>query len=93
MAKILVIDDENSIRATFEIFLTKDWDTRFFWQTRWKRRKKIVSEQELDLIITDIIMPKMTGIDFLSGFETKSSNVPNYRYDGRAHYRNGEGSR
>ena len=75
MARILVIDDEQSIRATFEIFLKREGHEVLLAEDV-SEALKIASEQKLDLVITDIIMPKATGIEFLSGFDSKNKNIP-----------------
>ena len=75
MARILVIDDEPSIRTTFKIFLKKDGHDVFLAEDV-SEAKKMLSNEVLDLVITDIIMPKATGIDFLSSFEHKNKNIP-----------------
>ena len=75
MAKILVVDDEQSIRSTFEIFLSKEGHEVFLADEVGKA-KKTAAEQKLDLIITDIIMPKATGIELLGEFNSKEDNIP-----------------
>lgn len=75
MSKILVVDDERSIRSTFEIFLTKEGHKVFLAEDAINA-KKIADEQDLDLIITDLIMPKMTGIDLLTDIKAKNPDIP-----------------
>ena len=64
MAKILVVDDEESIRFTFESFLSDeghDIDTAPDFQKAVDR----ISETDYDLIFADIILGGKTGIDLL----------------------------
>ncbi len=64
MAKILVVDDEESIRFTFESFLSDeghDIDTAADFQKAVDR----ISETDYDLIFADIILGGKTGIDLL----------------------------
>ncbi len=75
MSRILVVDDEPSIRVTFEYFL-KNAGYEVFLAENIDEAEKIVSEQELDLIISDIIMPKSSGIEFLSKVKAKLKNLP-----------------
>ncbi len=72
MANILVVDDEESIRYTFENFLSdqghevataKDYDTAI----------KEIAKNEFDLIFMDIILGGKTGMDLLQ--ETKEKNL------------------
>ena len=75
MSKILVVDDERSIRSTFEIFLSKEGHEIFLAEDA-NNAERITDEQDLDLIITDIIMPKMTGIDLLTAVKAKKPDIP-----------------
>jgi DNA-binding NtrC family response regulator len=63
-AKILIVDDERSIRELLEIFLRKEG---FEIQTAASVADALVciKSTEFDLIISDIRMPDMTGIDLL----------------------------
>ncbi len=64
MAKILIVDDEESIRFTFENFLSDEGhevDTSEDFQSAVDR----ISRTEYDLIIADIILGGKTGIDLL----------------------------
>ena len=64
MAKILIVDDEESIRFTFDNFLSDeghDVDTASDFQTALER----ISGTAYDLIFADIILGGKTGIDLL----------------------------
>jgi two-component system, NtrC family, response regulator PilR len=63
-AKILVVDDEQSLRELLEIFLKKEG---FDVSTSPSAEQGLVQAKtsEFDLIISDIKMADMTGIDFL----------------------------
>jgi two-component system, NtrC family, response regulator PilR len=63
-AKILVVDDEQSLRELLEIFLKKEG---FVVSTAPTAEDGLVQAKaaEFDLIISDIKMADMTGIDFL----------------------------
>ena len=62
-AKILIVDDERSIRELLEIFLKKEG---FVVSTASSAEEglALAKATEFDLIISDIKMPDMTGIDF-----------------------------
>lgn len=75
MAKILVVDDEKSIRKTFKIFLSKEGHDIFLAEDV-NEAITIIDEQNLDLVITDIIMPKSTGIDLLNIIKIKKLDFP-----------------
>ena len=44
-----------------------------FWAENVNAAMRISDEQDLDLIISDIIIPKSTGIDLLSAIKSKKS--------------------
>ncbi len=75
MSRILVVDDERSIRNTFEIFLSKEGHEVFLAE-HVDQALKILDEQVLDLVITDIIMPKSTGINLLNQIKAKNKDIP-----------------
>lgn len=72
MAKILVIDDEECIRVTFESFLSEKGHTIVAARGYGEALAKM-KEAEFDLIFTDIILGDRTGIDVLR--EAKERNL------------------
>ena len=63
-AKILIVDDERSIRELLEIFLKKEG----FHVTSSSSAEQALGQlkaSEFDLVISDIKMPDMSGIEFL----------------------------
>ncbi|NVM20886.1 MAG: response regulator [Desulfobacterales bacterium] len=75
MAKILVIDDQESIRFTFRSFLVKegyevltaqDYDTAL----------EVISNEPPDLIFADIILGGRTGIDILREVKNRGLRCP-----------------
>ena len=71
-SKILVIDDEESIRYTFKSFLL---DEGYEVLTAWNYQEALsaIDTAELDLIFADILLEGKTGIDVLR--ETKERNL------------------
>ena len=74
-AKILVIDDEESIRFTFnthlsneghEVFTSKDYATAI----------ETIENNPLDLIFADLILKGHTGIEILSKVKELGLNCP-----------------
>lgn len=65
MSRILIVDDEESIRLTLKAFLVKDGHQVEVSPDAESGLLK-VGEADFDIILTDIIMPRMTGIEFLN---------------------------
>jgi len=63
-ARILVVDDERSIRELLEIFLKKEGFAPSTAQSV-QEALELIKKTEFDLIISDIRMPDMSGIDLL----------------------------
>ena len=71
-AKILVIDDEPSIREMLQIFLKREG----FGVTiagSGEDGLRLIQKEDFDVVVSDIKMPDMTGIDLLS--LVRSENV------------------
>jgi DNA-binding NtrC family response regulator len=63
-ARILIIDDEEQIRAMLEQMLTRE-GYEVAVADNGKEGMRVCREQEIDLIITDIIMPEKDGIEMI----------------------------
>jgi two-component system response regulator PilR (NtrC family) len=74
-ARILVVDDEASIREFLQIMLKRekmDVDWAENGRVAWDK----LGNEEYDLIISDIQMPEMSGIDLLSKVKEKDPSIP-----------------
>ena len=74
-ANILVIDDEESIRFTFENFLSNEG---YSVSTAGDYDEAIsrISEADFDVVFTDIILGDKTGIDILKEIRKIKNNCP-----------------
>lgn len=72
-AKILVIDDEETIRFTFTTFLTGDGH-EVATAADYNNALTLLDRQKFDLVFTDILLGNNTGIDVLK--EIKKRNLP-----------------
>jgi DNA-binding NtrC family response regulator len=63
MPKVLVIDDELSIRESFSLILEDDYDVKL--ASSGEAALKILNESPADIIFLDIRMPGMNGIETL----------------------------
>lgn len=72
--KILFVDDEPSIRElfsltfgnTYQIFIAKDGQEAL----------ELIENNSVDLIITDVSLPKMSGVDFIRTIRSKGNYTP-----------------
>lgn len=70
MASVLVVDDERSVRRTFSLFLREDGHT--VWAAAdVDSAMAILSENDIDVVVSDIILPRTSGISLLQAI-TKS---------------------
>ena len=74
MSRVLIVDDEKSMRITLSEFLKKEdyeADTASDAQTALQ----MLSQTEYDIVVTDIIMPRTSGIELLEKIRESSSTV------------------
>ncbi len=74
MSKILIVDDENSIRITFSKFLTNEGHNVKIAENV-EKALKIVKHDKFDMIITDIIMPRESGMILLKKVHEIDSEI------------------
>ena len=74
MYNILVCDDEKDIVTALEIYLRND-DYKIFKAYNGADALKILTEEEIHLVLLDIMMPHMNGIAALTKLR-EFSNVP-----------------
>lgn len=75
MARILIIDDEPSIRDTLAKILLLDAH-EVEKAADGRSALELVSTQPPDLVITDIYMPEMDGIEFLLHLSEIAPDIP-----------------
>lgn len=74
-AKILVIDDEEDLRGTFESFLLKE-GYEVAAVENYEKAVSIISHTKFDLVFSDILLGDKTGIDILQEIWKKGLNTP-----------------
>ena len=74
MHNILICDDERDIVNALKLYLT-DPDYRFFETYDGEEAVEIVNREKIDLILMDIMMPKMDGIKAMSIIR-ENHNIP-----------------
>ncbi len=75
MSRILVVDDEESMRQLLEIALGKDGH-RITLADSGKAATKLIDQNSFDLVISDIKMPDMSGVDVLRHVKETEPGTP-----------------
>ena len=75
MACALVVDDEESVRHMLRRLL-EGADFRVFEASNGKEALRVLDERMVDLIIIDIIMPEMDGIETIMEVRRRSPDLP-----------------
>ncbi|MCF6283874.1 MAG: sigma-54 dependent transcriptional regulator [Candidatus Hydrogenedentes bacterium] len=74
MQTILAIDDELSIRESYRMILSDNY--HIFLAESGEEGLKILDEKHVDLILLDLTMPRMGGMEFLEAMEERGEFVP-----------------
>jgi two-component system, NtrC family, response regulator AtoC len=74
MQTILAIDDELSIRESYRMILSDNY--RIYLAAGGEEGLKVLSEKHVDLILLDLTMPHMGGMEFLEAMEERGEIVP-----------------
>ncbi|MCP4714066.1 MAG: response regulator [Deltaproteobacteria bacterium] len=74
MATILVIDDDKIIRELITLIL-ESADHTVITAQDGTSAFKCYADRKVDIVITDILMPDMDGIEVISGLKKKDPNV------------------
>lgn len=74
MAKILVIDDDESIRETLSNFLRRE-KYEVYSAADAASGKEVIKKHQPDLIISDIRMPGMTGLELMKEIKEVNQNI------------------
>ncbi|EKD36558.1 MAG: sensory box protein/sigma-54 dependent DNA-binding response regulator [uncultured bacterium] len=62
---ILIVDDEESIRITFEMFLKREGYGKIITAATFEEALFVINEERFDLIISDIVLEGASGTDLL----------------------------
>ena len=75
MARILIVDDEESIRKSLRLFL-RDAGYEVEAAEDVPAAQKLLKENSYDVVVTDIVMPRLTGVDLLQTIRPALPHVP-----------------
>ncbi len=73
--KILLVDDEEELRMMLADYL-ESIGHEVFHADNGKSALEIFEKQEIDIVITDVRMPVMSGIDLLKSVKSISPSTP-----------------
>jgi YesN/AraC family two-component response regulator len=71
---VLFVEDDEMVREAF-MLLVKDLFNKFFIAEDAKKAIKIFNNNNLDLIITDIKMPEISGLELSEYIKSKDKNI------------------
>jgi len=75
LSKILVLDDESMVTKTLSMLLGLEGFCNVFTFNSPKDALEFLKNEQVDLIISDFIMPEMNGIDFLAQAKKLQKNT------------------
>ena len=72
--KILLCDDENSIRESLNLILSEKYDLKFA-ATGQEVISIIENDPNIELLLLDIKMPQRSGVDILKEIRSRNNNI------------------
>lgn len=75
MKTILVIDDEPMIRFLLKEAIS-DWEYEFVEATRAQQGIEIIKNQKIDLVLLDIQLPQMNGLEAIQKIREINKEIP-----------------
>jgi len=74
MARVLIVDDEKSVRATLGAFVKEDGhEVRTAGDVT--EALELLEEHDFDVIVTDIMMPRLSGVELLRKIREASRDI------------------
>ena len=73
--KILVVDDEEAMREVLDIRL-REWGFDVRLAADGLEAKKITGQYNPDIVITDVVMPELSGVDLLRELRADDPSRP-----------------
>ena len=74
--KILLVDDEEYLLKSLEVFLKNETNYEIFTASDGKEAIEIIDSKDIDLILTDLKMPEISGVELMEYVKGKSEDVP-----------------
>jgi two-component system, response regulator YesN len=76
MYKLLIVDDEKNIRLGIQAMIAREFSTVFEIETAMDGLEAIEKMKEVDILITDIKMPRMDGIQLIQHIQQTEQKIP-----------------
>ncbi|MBI4474611.1 MAG: sigma-54-dependent Fis family transcriptional regulator, partial [Acidobacteria bacterium] len=73
--KILVVDDDPAIRESLDVLL-KSWGFEVLQAADGARAAAMAEKQDPDIVITDVVMPEMSGLELLRELKAGNAHRP-----------------
>lgn len=74
--KILIVDDDKTTRLALNLLLKDLGSIEIFEASSVSESLKIINENQVDLIVSDYIMPEQTGLDFYKSLILNDIHIP-----------------
>lgn len=75
MVKILIVDDEKNTRDALRDGLQKPDERKLYTAENAREALRILNEEELDLVITDLKIPDADGVKLLKDVKKHDPNI------------------
>jgi len=75
-SKILIVDDEIQLTTLFKFYLEEHTDYEIFTANSGNAALKLVEQHRPDLVLLDIIMPDMNGLECLKRIKLIAPALP-----------------
>ena len=75
-SRIVLVDDEDMVLTSLNSFLTLETDYKVDTFTSARKALEFIKNNEIDLVISDYLMPEMDGITFLAKVKALKPEVP-----------------
>jgi len=75
-ATIVLVDDEEMVLTSLNSFLTLETEYDVYTFTSAKEALKFIEDSEVDIVISDYLMPEMDGITFLGQVRNIKPEIP-----------------
>ena len=74
--KILIVEDEEHLLKSLEVFLKNETSFEILNASNGKEALNVLEQHDIDLILTDLKMPEMDGIELLKNVQNKNLDIP-----------------